>query len=478
MADAHKNLAVSTVATAPSPAASGTSLVVASGHGARFPTPPFNATVWLNGEIPDPSNAEIVRVTAISTDTFTIARAQESTTARSIVVGDLIAATITAKTLTDVESRLQPRGWAPGAQPYRAWTTNIAAPSNAYIVGYDETGDYLLAVNKYAGTLVQSTAYGDPPTWSDNKTFPSDVTYLNLSRIVRHGSYLYAACKVTTGDVLSIFRASPQSGGTDFTWNLVFNSYTSGTTTGTGAAGSGFLSDGTYIYSCEYGDPVGGPKLWRSDSGDSGDWTSIYTFSGYRHIHALANDGAGRLWIALGDGVATPILYSDDHGASWTAIPLQNSRIPQITDICCTANWVYGAGDDNNGMVVAIDRSTLTWRFVDVGMPPGYFAIPASGGTASTRSYSNFGLAGQPFWIWANPASDDGDELGAVVYFATASDTNQSASIWVLPYHGAVPSILRLADTGVNMSKFFYAGSRIWCGNYHSPAGIPTLLKA
>lgn len=103
MPDAHKNFAVSTVATAPSPATSGTSLVVATGHGSRFPTVPFNATVWPSNAAPDPSNAEIVRVTAISTDTLTITRAQESTTARSITVGDRITASVTAKSLTDVE---------------------------------------------------------------------------------------------------------------------------------------------------------------------------------------------------------------------------------------------------------------------------------------------------------------------------------------------------------------------------------------
>ncbi len=104
MPDAHANLAYSTVATAPSPATSGTSLVVSSGHGTRFPAAPFNATIWPTGEIATPANAEIVRVTAISTDTLTITRAQESTSARTVIVGDQIAATITAKTLTDVEA--------------------------------------------------------------------------------------------------------------------------------------------------------------------------------------------------------------------------------------------------------------------------------------------------------------------------------------------------------------------------------------
>lgn len=102
MADAYKNFAVSLVATAPSPATSGTSLAVTAGHGTRFPAVPFNATIWPAGALPDPVNAEIVRVTVISTDTFTITRAQEGSTARTVVVGDLIAATITKKLLDDI----------------------------------------------------------------------------------------------------------------------------------------------------------------------------------------------------------------------------------------------------------------------------------------------------------------------------------------------------------------------------------------
>jgi len=101
--DAHKNFAVSAVATAPSPAASGTSLVVSAGHGARFPAVPFNAIIWPTASAPTPLNAEVVRVTVIATDTLTITRTQEGSSARTIIVGDQIAAAITAKTLTDIE---------------------------------------------------------------------------------------------------------------------------------------------------------------------------------------------------------------------------------------------------------------------------------------------------------------------------------------------------------------------------------------
>jgi hypothetical protein len=100
--DAHKNFAYSTIATAPSPATSGTSLAVQAGDGAKFPSGSFNATVWPANVMPTDANAEIVRCT-VSGDTLTITRAQEGSSARSIGVGDQIAATITAKTLTDVE---------------------------------------------------------------------------------------------------------------------------------------------------------------------------------------------------------------------------------------------------------------------------------------------------------------------------------------------------------------------------------------
>lgn len=104
--DAHVNFGYSTVATAPSPATSGTSLVVAAGTGSRFPAVPFNVVIWPTGVQPLSSNAEIVRVTAISSDTFTISRTQENTSARTVIVGDQISAAATARLITDIETDL------------------------------------------------------------------------------------------------------------------------------------------------------------------------------------------------------------------------------------------------------------------------------------------------------------------------------------------------------------------------------------
>ena len=91
--------------TPPAPALSGTTLTVKAGDGALFPAAPFNVTVWPAGVPATAGNAEIVRVTNKGTgDNWTVTRTQEGTAARPIVVGYQVAATVTAKTLTDVEA--------------------------------------------------------------------------------------------------------------------------------------------------------------------------------------------------------------------------------------------------------------------------------------------------------------------------------------------------------------------------------------
>jgi len=108
--DAHANFAYTTVATAPVPPVAGLSLTVAAGTGALFPTAPFNCTVWATNVGPISTNAEIIRVTLVVGDVLTIVRAQESTAARAVLVGDQIANTITAKVMTDIEVLLPTSG--------------------------------------------------------------------------------------------------------------------------------------------------------------------------------------------------------------------------------------------------------------------------------------------------------------------------------------------------------------------------------
>ncbi len=104
--DQHANFGYSRIVTPPSPALSGTTLTVSTGEGALFPPVPFNATIWPVGQNPTATNAEIVRVTNITGDDFTITRAQELTAAVAIGQNYQIANTATKKVFTDIEEAL------------------------------------------------------------------------------------------------------------------------------------------------------------------------------------------------------------------------------------------------------------------------------------------------------------------------------------------------------------------------------------
>src|ERR1017187_8578044 len=85
-----------------------TSIVLATGTGARFPAAPFNA-VWYNstdyGSPEDDPSVEMVRCTVISTDTLTVTRGQESTSAANHNTAGktyTLSAGPTAKLLTDI----------------------------------------------------------------------------------------------------------------------------------------------------------------------------------------------------------------------------------------------------------------------------------------------------------------------------------------------------------------------------------------
>lgn len=110
--DAVKNLVKVTVSTGYN--ASATSIVLQSGQGAKMPSAPFNLIWWNSTDYPDPAddpNAEIVRVTNVSTDTLTITRATESATGGGTASTKNTAAktyqmmlALTAKMITDINA--------------------------------------------------------------------------------------------------------------------------------------------------------------------------------------------------------------------------------------------------------------------------------------------------------------------------------------------------------------------------------------
>lgn len=109
--DALKNFAQTTVSTGYNSAA--TSIVLSAGGGLLFPAVPFNAVWWNSTDYTNPvfdPSVEIVRVTAISTDTLTITRAQEGTSASNKNTASKTYSfqqSITAKIITDIDAAKQ-----------------------------------------------------------------------------------------------------------------------------------------------------------------------------------------------------------------------------------------------------------------------------------------------------------------------------------------------------------------------------------
>jgi hypothetical protein len=90
---------------------SATAITLQAGQGSKLPATPFNMIWWNSTDYPNPANdpnVEIVRVTNVSTDTLTITRGQESTSASNKNTGGKtynLVLGITAKMITDLAAQ-------------------------------------------------------------------------------------------------------------------------------------------------------------------------------------------------------------------------------------------------------------------------------------------------------------------------------------------------------------------------------------
>lgn len=84
---------------------SATSIILAAGQGAEFPSPGpsdyFYATL-----VDSSNNLEIVKCTSRAADTLTVLRAQDNTVARAFTAGSLVELRIVAATFTDLQNEV------------------------------------------------------------------------------------------------------------------------------------------------------------------------------------------------------------------------------------------------------------------------------------------------------------------------------------------------------------------------------------
>ncbi len=278
MADAHKNFAYSTVLTAPSPTTKGTSLVVSSGQGALFPAVPFNATIWPASAQPTSGNAEIVRVTAISTDTFTITRAQEGSSRRGILVGDQIAATITTKTLEEVEN------------PVASWSPYIFSSA---------AGSALQTLASASGQSSSGSLLVFPVTVNGNVQFnqavlPVSVSYVTGSAQGSASYYSYFGLyTMNASTALSLMANGSFSMAESF--NTLSRTWSFATTTNTSGYGYDTLAMSNTAQIVNY---ISGTRWFGLQFGSEMHLTNGIYYMGVMSIRSTANNSTNGMSVA------------------------------------------------------------------------------------------------------------------------------------------------------------------------------------
>ena len=213
--DAFTNFAYSTLTSGIT--AGATSLTVQTGDAAKFPAAPFNATLYDSttyGAADLDPNREIVRVTAIASDTFTVTRAQESTSA--------VAHNTGGKTYSIVA------GWT-------ALNANKA---------FDKTGDTMTGVLKALAGLAVTFAGPKTTTYT---ILSSDVCVIYDTA---GGAFAMTLPAASAGKQLLFIRGVAASGANNMTLtaagaDTIQNGATNAATLAMGnTAGQAFVSDG------------------------------------------------------------------------------------------------------------------------------------------------------------------------------------------------------------------------------------------
>lgn len=186
-----KNNASSTLASAITD--TDTSLSVASGDGSKFPSStPFHITI----------DDEILEVTAVSTDTFTVTRASESTTAASHSAGASVELRITAEILSELQTgKIDiPSGSVQGDILIRnasGWTRLSAGTSGQYLKTQGSAADPAWATVAAGGMKVMA-----------NVTLASAASYIEATGLNLQSDGFYRVYLTGSNDVNALKNVS------------------------------------------------------------------------------------------------------------------------------------------------------------------------------------------------------------------------------------------------------------------------------
>ncbi|CAB4131931.1 hypothetical protein UFOVP135_24 [uncultured Caudovirales phage] len=183
-----------------------TSLTVASGQGALFPT--LGAGDYFYCTLANAvGTIEIVKVTARSTDTFTITRAQDGTTASAWSTGDKVELRLVSASLNDLP-KLDETNTFSLRQTYSVgtvqgpWTTGTRPSSPvAGLIGFNTSFNRIEAYNATASAWVSSG--GATGTGSDAVFYENGKT-VNTSYTITSGNNAHSVGPITIASGQSV----------------------------------------------------------------------------------------------------------------------------------------------------------------------------------------------------------------------------------------------------------------------------------
>lgn len=406
------------------------------------------------------------------------------------------------------------------------------------MLGVDDVDNRVFVNDTTNSRVIQSDDYGVVFSPSP-RTLPTNVTNSTATRFVRFGAYLYLYAKDTTDNVMKVYRATPVARTADWAdWSTALMSTTAGTAGFAGSMEKSTWATGTnYLFVAEYGDPTGGPALWRSPDGTT--WTKVYSNDAtMRHIHHVMADpyNPGHVWMTCGDGISKTVQRSTDSGSTWTTVIASSNW--QAVQISFTPEWVWFAGDSHQGTAFVVDRATGTpyfassnhhhhipapWpitpdgailvndlaftsgsatvtaasapflsashkgRYVASGgyLPPHTYITAVNGTSNITVSaVANATSAGRGGYVYGD-AYYINAYWGAVdpatgVYYAAAMDTSSQGTLNGLFYLDRLGGRVEILDPGGVSQNFstpiYFLGDYMFCGQWRRPRLVPAQL--
>lgn len=245
--------------------------------------------------------------------------------------------------------------------------------------------------------------------WTD-KTLPSGVSGGAPAGFVKmvkfKGNYYMQAM---ASGVAGIYKAAPVANPGTFTWSSPVKTGVTGAT----IIMTGLACDASYLYWVEYGDPSGGPNLYRSADGTT--WTKpLGPVLGARHLHGVFPDPyvPGQIWVTGGD--TNPEMYvSPDYGITWAPVTgiVGTSQAYQCVQLSFTPNYVYAGSDASSWSAYRFDRATFTPKWVSPQFH-GNIAVP---GGAPGRRVTDLVTTGASATVTSATAAFTAADVGATI---------------------------------------------------------------